>query len=115
MGGMGEVYRARDLTLSRDVALKVLPESLFPDIARLKRFQQEALAVSALNIVSVFDFAENDGSPYVIHELLSGDTLRTVLKGGPLPFEEMSGSGWADCCRARGSARGGNHTPRHQT
>jgi len=44
----------------------------------------------------LFDFAENDGSPYVIHELLSGDTLRTVLKGGPLPFEEMSGSGWAD-------------------
>jgi len=87
MGGMGEVYRARDLTLSRDVALKVLPESLFPDIARLKRFQQEALAVSALNIVSVFDFAENDGSPYVIHELLSGDTLRTVLKGGPLPLK----------------------------
>src|SRR5688572_3150289 len=83
MGGMREVYRARDLTLSRDVALKVLSDGVFPDTARLKRFQQEALASSALNhpnIVSVFDFAENDGSPYVIYELLAGDTLRTVLK-----------------------------------
>jgi serine/threonine protein kinase len=86
-GGMGEVYRARDTRLGRDVALKVLPPSFARDSDRLRRFEQEARAVAALNhpnILAVFDIGENDQSPYLIAELLEGETLRNVLDRGPL-------------------------------
>jgi len=81
-GGMGEVYRARDARLGRDVAVKVLPASLSRDAERLKRFEQEARAASALNhtnILSIFDVGSHEGAPYLVMELLEGETLRERL------------------------------------
>src|SRR5437773_2685221 len=88
VGGMGEVYRARDTRLGRDVALKILPESFAREGDRLHRFEQEARAVAALNhpnILAIFDTGQDNGSPYLVSELLEGETLRTVLDGGVLP------------------------------
>jgi serine/threonine-protein kinase len=85
---MGEVYRARDTRLSRDVAIKVLPAAYAQDPDRLRRFRQEAIAASALNhpnILTVHDVGEVDGSPYVVSELLEGETLRQRLAAGALP------------------------------
>jgi len=90
-GGMGEVYRARDSRLKRDVAIKVLPRALSADADRLRRFEQEALATAALNhpnILAVFDIGSSDGSPYVVSELLEGETLRDRLRGGPIPVRK---------------------------
>ncbi|HYK42334.1 MAG TPA: WD40 repeat domain-containing serine/threonine protein kinase [Thermoanaerobaculia bacterium] len=88
-GGMGEVWRARDTRLGRDVAIKVLPASFSADADRLRRFEQEARAAGILNhpnITAVFDIGESeDGSPYVVQELLEGETLRHELAGGRLP------------------------------
>jgi Tol biopolymer transport system component len=86
-GGMGEVYLARDLEIGRDVAVKVLPSTFSSDQDRLKRFQQEACAAGALNhpnILSIYDVGKNDGSPYVVSELLEGETLRKRIIGTPL-------------------------------
>ena len=90
-GGMGEVYRARDLTLKRDVAIKVLPEYWSRDPERLHRFEQEAQAAAALNhpnIVSIFHVGQFDGSPYIVTELLQGETLRDHLRDGPMRLRE---------------------------
>jgi serine/threonine protein kinase len=87
-GGMGEVYRARDSRLNRQVAIKVLPASFASDSDRLRRFQQEAAAAAALNdpgILAVYDVGAQDGTPYVVSELLEGETLRERLRGGTLP------------------------------
>ena len=87
-GGMGEVYRARDTRLGRAVALKVLPESFSRDAERLRRFEQEARAVAALNhpnILAIHDVGEENGLPYIVSELLEGTSLRVELKGGALP------------------------------
>ncbi|HKD16401.1 MAG TPA: protein kinase [Thermoanaerobaculia bacterium] len=84
-GGMGEVYRARDPRLGRDVAIKVLPASFSSDPDRLKRFEQEAKAAGILshpNITVVYDVGSHDGAPYVVQELLEGETLRSELAGG---------------------------------
>jgi serine/threonine protein kinase len=81
-GGMGEVYRARDEKLNRDVAIKVLPASLSQDANRLHRFEQEAQAAGALNhanILAVYDVGVHDDAPYVVSELLQGETLRELL------------------------------------
>src|SRR5579864_3435409 len=78
-GGMGEVYRARDTRLERDVAIKVLPQSFSSDADRLRRFEQEARAVAALNhpnILGVYDMGQHQGSPFMVSELLEGETLR---------------------------------------
>jgi eukaryotic-like serine/threonine-protein kinase len=86
-GGMGEVYRARDTRLKREVAIKVLPQSVSLDAERLRRFEQEALATAALNhpnILAVFDIGTHEGTPYVVSELLEGETLRDRLRSGPL-------------------------------
>ena len=86
-GGMGEVYRARDTRLGRDVAIKVLPPEFATDPERLRRFEQEARAAAALNhpnIVVVFDVGAHEGSPYLVTELLEGETLRERLQGVPL-------------------------------
>ena len=86
-GGMGEVYRARDTRLGRDIALKILPESFARESDRLHRFEQEARAVATLNhpnILAVFDIGQQNGSPYLVSELLEGETLRTVLDHGAL-------------------------------
>src|SRR3979411_1977264 len=86
-GGMGEVYRARDSRLKREVAIKVLPPALSAGAARLRRFEQEALATAALNhpnILAVFDIGTYESSPYVVSELLEGETLRDRLRGGSI-------------------------------
>jgi serine/threonine protein kinase/Tol biopolymer transport system component len=86
-GGMGEVYRAKDPRLGRDVAIKVLPASFSADAERLRRFEQEAKAAGVLNhpnITAVYDIGSHDESPYVVQELLEGETLRSVLAGGKL-------------------------------
>ena len=90
-GGMGEVYRARDSRLKRDVAIKVLPQAFSADADRLRRFEQEALATAALNhpnILAVFDIGTGDGSSYVVSELLEGETLRERLRNGALPVRK---------------------------
>ena len=87
-GGMGEVYRARDSRLERDVAVKVLPESLVADADALTRFEREAKAVAALshpNILAIHDFGREGGTAYAVMELLQGETLRERLDGGPIP------------------------------
>jgi serine/threonine protein kinase/Tol biopolymer transport system component len=86
-GGMGEVYRARDTRLSRDVAIKILPASFSADPDRLQRFAQESRAAAALNhpnILSIYDIGEDRGAPYVVSELLEGETLRDRLRVGAL-------------------------------
>ena len=87
-GGMGEVYRARDTRLERDVALKILPELFTLEPDRLRRFEQEARAVAALNhpnILAVFDIGQHNGAPFLVSELLEGEALRAVLDRGALP------------------------------
>jgi len=88
-GGMGEVYRARDLRLGRDVAIKVLPEGLARDVERLRRFETEARAVAALNhpnILSIHDIGTHEGTPYLVSECLEGQSLRQELSGGAIPL-----------------------------
>jgi len=91
-GGMGEVYRARDERLGRDVAVKILPEHLSAHAEVLKRFRREARAVAALshpNIVALFDIGDAPDGPYVVTELLDGETLRSRLQRGRLPVGEV--------------------------
>jgi len=85
---MGEVYRARDTRLGRDVALKILPESFVSDSERLHRFEQESRAVAALNhpnILAIHDVGQHNGSPFLVSELVDGESLRAVLDRGALP------------------------------
>ncbi len=87
-GGMGEVYRARDLVLKRDVAIKVLPQFVSQDPDRMRRFEQEAQAAAALNhpnILAVFQLGNFEGTTYLVAELLEGGTLRQELTHGALP------------------------------
>ena len=86
-GGMGEVYTARDMRLKRDVAIKVLPARLSADADRLARFEREAHAAAALNhpnICAVFDIGMHDGAPFIVSELLEGETLRRACAAGPM-------------------------------
>ncbi len=90
-GGMGEVYRARDSRLGREVAIKVLPHSVAADPDALARFEREAKAVAALshpNILSIFDFGTQDGIAYAVMELLEGETLRGKLDTGSIPQKQ---------------------------
>jgi len=90
-GGMGEVYRARDSVLKREVAIKVLPPFVSLDPDRLRRFQQEAEAAAKLNhpnILAVHQLGSFEGSPYLVSELLEGDTLRQLMQRGPLPVRK---------------------------
>jgi eukaryotic-like serine/threonine-protein kinase len=87
-GGMGDVYRARDPQLQRDVAIKVLPPEWSDDPARQRRLEQEARAAASLshsNIVTVYDFGFHEGRAFVVSELLQGETLRGSMRGRPLP------------------------------
>src|SRR5262244_1107939 len=88
-GGMGEVYRARDTRLDREVAIKLLPAEVSRDVDRLKRFEQEARATSALNhpnILTVYDIGTYEGSPYIVAELLEGEELRNRMDHGQIPL-----------------------------
>jgi len=90
-GGMGEVYRATDPRLRREVAIKVLPSGLATDPARLRRFEQEALAAASLNhpnILAVHDIGIHDDAPYIVSELLEGSTLRQTLASGVFPLRK---------------------------
>jgi serine/threonine-protein kinase len=87
-GGMGEVYRARDVRLSREVAIKALPLVYSADPARLRRFEQEASAAGQLNhpnVVTIYDIGVHDSAPYIVAELLDGEDLRALLNRGALP------------------------------
>ena len=91
-GGMGEVYRARDSRLQRDVAIKVLPASFASDADRLRRFEQEARVVGALNhpnIVAIYDVGQDVQGPYLVSELLQGESLRRHLDGTALPARKV--------------------------
>ena len=93
-GGMGEVYRARDTRLGRDVAIKVLPAEFATDAERLRRFEREAKATAALshpNILDVHDVGTHEGVPYLVEELLEGESLRDRLARGPMPVREAVG------------------------
>src|SRR5881227_3474925 len=90
-GGMGEVYRARDMKLQRDVAIKVLPQALRDDPERLARFEREAKTLAALshpNIAHVHGFEDSTGTPALVMELVEGPTLADRIAKGPLPIDE---------------------------
>ncbi len=92
-GGMGEVYRAKDSRLKREVAIKVLPSSFSQDADRLRRFEQEAQTAGGLNhpnITAVHDLGSHDGAPYIVTELLEGETLRARLSGGALSVRKAT-------------------------
>jgi serine/threonine protein kinase len=87
-GGMGEVYRGRDTRLDREVAIKLLPAAVSSDEDRLRRFEQEARATSALNhpnILTIYDIGTHERAPFIVAELLEGKELRELLNDGPLP------------------------------
>ncbi len=91
-GGMGEVYRARDTRLDRQVAIKVLPQSIAADSDRMRRFEQEARTIAAINhpnIVVVYDVGVQDGTSYLVMELLEGESLRERLDRGPIPVRKV--------------------------
>jgi len=93
-GGMGEVYRARDARLGREVAVKTLHASMSADAERLRRFEQEARAAGALNhpnILAIHDIGQEGGVPYLVSELRVGETLRQRLAGGAIPASKVVG------------------------
>ena len=92
-GGMGEVFRARDTRLNRDVAVKVLPPEFAADADRLRRFEQEAKTLAALNhpnVLTVFDAGVHAGTAYLVCELLRGRTLREETESGALPVRKAT-------------------------
>ena len=91
-GGMGEVYRAKDTRLGRDVAIKVLPASFVADAAAQQRFEREAKTISGLNhpnICVLYDVGHQDGLEYLVMECVEGETLAKRLEKGPLPLEQV--------------------------
>ena len=112
-GGMGEVYRARDQRLGRDVAVKILPASFAADPDRLRRFEQEARAVAALNhpnILGVHDIGTHDGTPYMVCELLEGESLRAILARGPISHRKAIDYG-VQTAHGLAAAHGKRHRP----
>src|SRR5262245_36938601 len=90
-GGMGEVYRARDTKLKREVAIKILPDEFSRDADRVSRFQREAEVLASLNhpnIAAIYDLEEANGSRYLVLELVEGETLADRIRRGPIPGEE---------------------------
>ena len=91
-GGMGEVYRARDSRLGRNVALKLLPSEVRRDAARLRRFEQEARTASSLNhpnILTIYEIGETTGTPFLVTELIDGDALREQMTGEPMNLRQV--------------------------
>src|SRR5881392_1870971 len=91
-GGMGEVYRARDPRLGREVALKVLHPELAENADRLSRFEQEARAASALNhpnIITIYEIGLSENAPFIAMELVDGKTLRELCVSGPMPVRRI--------------------------
>ena len=119
-GGMGEVYRARDTTLKRDVALKILPDSFAADPDRLARFQREAEVLASLNhphIAAIYGLEETGRSGAVralVMELVEGETLAERIARGAIPIDEALPIAQADRGGARSSARARDHSSRSQ-
>lgn len=91
-GGMGEVYRAKDLRLGRDVAIKILPQHLSSNSEAIRRLELEARAISALNdanICTLYDVGHQDGVDFIVMEFLQGETLQDRLRNGPLPLKQV--------------------------
>ena len=91
-GGMGQVYKARDLKLGRDVEIKVLREELASDPEQLRRFEQEARSASALNhhnIITIHDIGKQGDTPYIAMEFVEGETFREILSEGPLSVKRL--------------------------
>src|SRR5215469_6055814 len=91
-GGMGEVYRARDMRLERTVAIKILPAQVSSDPIRKQRFEREAKTISSLNhpnICTLHDIGSQDGTDYLVMECVEGETLAKRLEKGPLPLEQV--------------------------
>ena len=112
-GGMGEVYRARDTRLGREVAVKVLLPEVSGDDSRRRRFEQEARSASALNhpnIVTVYDVGSVDSTIYLAMELVEGRTLRELLADGALPSRKLLDVTMAECPAGH---RGGKASVRH--
>ena len=112
---MGEVYRAHDLDLGRDVAIKFLPDRFAADSDRLARFAQEARAASALNhpnIVTIHEVGHADGAPFLVMEYMEGETLRRVIQARPLGPQASAGHRRAVGRRSRQGARGRHRPPR---
>jgi eukaryotic-like serine/threonine-protein kinase len=112
-GGMGEVYRARDSRLGRDVAIKVLPSFFSADFDRVRRFEQEARAAAALNhpnILAVHQMGTYESAPYLVSELLEGETLRELIKRGRLSVRKAIDS---ECRSLAGWSQ--RMTAHHQT
>ena len=115
-GGMGEVYRARDPALKREVAIKVLPSFVSRDPDRLHRFEQEAQAAAALNhpnILAAHQFGVFDRAPYLVSELLEGCTLRELLRHGAIPIRKAIEYGVQIARGLGGCARKGHRSSRH--
>src|SRR5262247_144534 len=90
-GGMGEVYRARDTKLKREVAIKILPEEFARDADRLSRFQREAETLASLNhpnVAAIYDIQEFGGSRFIVLELVEGETLAERIERGPIPLDD---------------------------
>ncbi|HQR44897.1 MAG TPA: serine/threonine-protein kinase, partial [Thermoanaerobaculia bacterium] len=107
-GGMGEVYRARDTRLGREVAVKVLPARFAADAEMRERFEREARTISQLshpNICSIFDVGSHEGTAYLVMELLEGESLADRIARGPLPLSQALRVG-RDICAALAAAHG---------
>jgi eukaryotic-like serine/threonine-protein kinase len=106
-GGMGEVYRARDLKLKRDVAIKILPDEFSHDADRVSRFQREAEVLASLNhpnIAAIYDMEESDGNRCLVLEYVEGETLAERLKRGRFPMTEV-----LEICQQIAEALGAAH------
>ena len=116
-GGMGEVYRARDTKLGRDVAIKILPRLFTSDPDRLARFEREARVLASLNhphIGAIYGLEDADGVRALVLELVDGETLADRIARGPIPSERNADHCAADGGRARGGAREGHRPPRSE-
>src|SRR5260370_25451332 len=114
-GGMGEVFRARDTRLNRDVAIKVLPKDFVADADRLRRFEQEAKTLAALNhpnVLTIHDAGVREGAPYLVSELLEGRTVREEMNGGALRRTKATDSA-LQIAQGLAASRGKAGTHRH--
>ena len=117
-GGMGEVYRARDTKLNRDVAIKVLPDAFASDPDRLARFTREAQTLASLNhpnIAAIHGLEESGGVHALVMELVEGEDLSQRIARGAIPLDESAADREADRGRARSGARAGDHPSRSET
>jgi serine/threonine protein kinase len=108
-GGMGQVYRARDTKLGRDLALKILPDQFSSDPARLARFEHEARTLATLNhtnIAHIYGLEENGSTRALVMELVEGDDLAQLIAGGPLPVSRAVGIAIQRDASSRRSAKG---------